>query len=101
MARQVAEKREEITTCTGGRSLGCHHIEHPKSLRHPDIRCFRCGDRMGCYACVEPARELVCLNCNDWATRTAMRVHGPVVGSFEMRRDKLAAAVRMAGRHDE
>ena len=97
MARQVAaEKAKAEETCQGGNSLGCRHDEHPKASRHPDIYCFRCHERMGCFLCVQNARELVCLNCNDWATKIALKVHGPVVGSFEMRRDKLQAAINLA-----
>ena len=88
------KKAEDI--CRGGRSYGCRHDDHPRATKHPDIFCFRCEDRMGCFLCVESARELVCLNCNNWATRIAERVHGPMVGTFELRQRKLNDAIGAA-----
>ena len=96
MGRIVAKQTEPDNVCRGGNSFGCRREEHPKSQKHADIYCFRCGDRMGCYLCVQIARELVCLRCNDWATKIALKVHGPVVGSFEMRREKLNKAIELA-----
>lgn len=85
-------------TCLGGRSFGCRHDEHPISTRHSSIMCYRCGERMGCFLCVASAgRDLICLNCNDWALEIGTRIHGPVVGAFEMRRSKLAQAIAAEG----
>lgn len=77
MPKANGDKKVEV--CHGGNSFGCKHDEHPISAKIPDIFCYRCDERMGCYSCVQIARELLCLRCHDWATRIAMRVHGPIV----------------------
>lgn len=72
-------KAQEQEKCNGGNSFGCSHTEHDRSKRNPNIRCMKCDQRMGCGICVQIARELLCLNCRDWATKTALRAHGHVV----------------------
>lgn len=75
-AKSAAPKLDR--ECRGGLSEGCQHDKHEKSKRTPDISCFRCGARMGCGLCCYIAAELVCLVCKDWATKTAVRVHGSI-----------------------
>ncbi len=75
MPKERREK-QDYPKCHGGNSFGCMHEEHKLA---DDVFCFRCDERMGCRRCVQIARELLCLRCHDWATRIALRVHGPIV----------------------
>ena len=75
--------------CQGGRSWGCRHEEHPKSQKRPNIYCYRCGERMGCFLCVQIPEELLCLRCHDWATEKAMGKHGPIVVDKKMAIQKV------------
>lgn len=65
--------------CIGGRSYNRHQIEHEKSAKKPDIYCYRCGTRMGCAVCCEMPRELICLICHNWATKTGLAFHGNII----------------------
>lgn len=69
--------------CSGGRSFGCKHEEHPLSKRIPNIRCQHCGERMGCNWCVQIPQELICLNCHDWAHWKGLRQHGKMIPRAE------------------
>jgi len=44
---------------------------------------------MGCSLCVQPADELACKRCHQWATPRALRRHGPMVEA-----DKVLDKVR-------
>jgi hypothetical protein len=74
--------------CIGGYSFGCRTDEHPYGkLRN--IYCMVCRARMGCSLCVQPADELACKQCHQWATVVALRQHGPMVEA-----DKVLDKVR-------
>jgi len=66
--------------CVGGYSFGCRTDEHPFG-RLINIFCMNCHARMGCSLCVQPAEELACKMCHQWATPAALRLHGPMVAS--------------------
>jgi hypothetical protein len=71
--------------CLGGRSWQFKPEPHaPGKVK--DIYCYRCKARMGCSFCCEKARELLCLECHNWATKTAMRYHGNIVPCFKVPR---------------
>jgi hypothetical protein len=77
--RKVKEDSPEIIgACRGGRSWQFKQDPH-KPGKIKDIYCYRCKTRMGCSFCCEKARELLCLECHNWATKTAMRYHGNIV----------------------
>ncbi len=79
MARVKIDNNNSGDKCNGGNSFGCYRGEHDKSRRNPNIRCMTCNQRMGCGICCQIPRELLCLNCKDWATKAALNAHGHVV----------------------
>ena len=66
--------------CIGGYSFGCRTDEHPYG-RLVNIFCMNCNARMGCSLCCQPADDLACKRCHQWATRAALRRHGPMVAA--------------------
>lgn len=82
---------DETVICRGGASFGCRRDEHvqrgedtdmngkKRQVERKDVVCYRCQTRMGCTLCVQIARELICLNCHNWATRKGLAAHGNVV----------------------
>jgi hypothetical protein len=76
-------------TCPGGLSYNRRRESH-KLGQVEDILCFRCGKRMGCSACCDRPKDLICLICHDWASRTGLREHGPMVP-----RDKRVDAMKI------
>jgi hypothetical protein len=80
--------KESGDKCSGGNSFGCYHGKHDEGKRRPDIRCMNCRQRMGCSICCQIPRELLCLNCHDWANTIALNTHGHVVEDPEVRLNK-------------
>lgn len=74
--------------CTGGRSFGCKHEEHDYG-RIRNIVCMKCKTRMGCFWCCQIPRELVCLNCHEWAHPKALAAHGPMVHDLDKKREAM------------
>ena len=56
-----------------------------------NIYCYRCKTRMGCSFCCEISRELLCIECHNWATKAAVRYHGNVVPNFKIKRVRTDA----------
>lgn len=88
------QETKSVDLCHGGRSADCLQAEHPKSAKLPDIFCYYCQERMGCWSCVQRPTELFCLYCNNWASRLAMRVHGPVVGDSTQTARKIKEVIK-------
>lgn len=78
MATRRDEEKKPKDLCIGGQSWARRKFEHERG-KIKDVLCYRCGSRMGCSMCVEIGRELLCLICHNWATRTAVRFHGDIV----------------------
>lgn len=71
-------KKEQPELCQGGRSYNRRKHKHEAA---ETVNCYRCGAVMGCKACCEPPHELICLACNNWASRAGLEKHGDVVPS--------------------
>jgi len=71
-------KETPLGKCVGGYSFGCRTDEHAFG-KLINIFCMNCKARMGCSLCVQPAEELACKQCHQWATPSALRMHGPMV----------------------
>lgn len=67
-----------VEKCPGGVSFNRKRHEHEKG-KIPDIVCYRCNNRMGCSRCCDPANDLICLVCHNWATKIALARHGDIV----------------------
>jgi len=81
-------KGPPLGKCAGGYSFGCRTDEHPYG-KLMNIYCMNCKARMGCSLCVQPAEDLACKQCHQWATPRALRAHGPMVAA-----DKVLDKVR-------
>ena len=68
--------RDDEELCSGGQSFNSRHKTHVKGS---DVYCYRCKTRMGCTACVEVSRELICLYCHNWASKHGLKQHGNVM----------------------
>lgn len=79
MPRTKKESSSSGAKCPGGRSYGCKQEEHEYG-KVADIYCDRCKTRMGCSFCCQIPRELLCLNCKDWAKQAGIDAHGHIVG---------------------
>jgi hypothetical protein len=90
MGKELTLSTQEKGKCTGGRSWGCRHDEHEKG-KFPDVLCYRCKVRMGCSRCCERASQLICLECYNWATKGAVRIHGNVVPNIKVPRVRIDA----------
>jgi len=78
------KKTDEIKNpCSGGRSYGCRKAEHEKGR---EVICHRCKAVMGCIKCCENGRDLICLGCHNWATRSGVRYHGNIVPNHKIPR---------------
>lgn len=97
MPRANKAVKAETDKCEGGRSFGCKHETHEISKSLPTVNCRRCGERMGCGACVQIPQELVCLNCHDWADEKGLKAHGPMVPR-ERRVEAIKAVFEVAKR---
>lgn len=96
MPTRKPQTESKASKCMGGKSYGCRTEEHEKSVKFPDITCYRCGTRMGCGWCCQMPRELVCLRCHDWGSAIANDRHGPMVESREKRLAEIKAIARSA-----
>ena len=67
-----------VDKCFGGNSFACKRFEHALG-KIKNITCMTCHQRMGCSLCCQIPRELLCLNCHDWAHPYALAAHGHVV----------------------
>jgi hypothetical protein len=81
-------KGPPLGKCIGGYSFGCRTDEHPYG-KLMNIYCMVCKARMGCSLCVQPAEDLACKRCHQWATPRALWQHGPMVAA-----DKVLEKVR-------
>lgn len=84
----LGDKNSNGAKCTGGRSFGCKHEEHPIG-KVKNIFCRLCNARMGCSSCCQRPDELVCLNCHDWAHIRGLQRHGKMIA-----RDKVYPVVK-------
>ena len=66
----------------GARSLNCKWGEHPLGTI---VYCYRCKAKMGCVYCCEIASDLICLVCNNWASKAGVARHGDVVPNSKVR----------------
>jgi len=55
--------------------LNCRRDEHNLGKA---INCYRCGALMGCTNCCERPREIICLACNNWASKRGVKIHGDI-----------------------
>lgn len=95
----MAEKKTS-DICQGGRSFGCLRKEHAKG-KVPDIYCMTCKTRMGCSVCCQIPRELLCLECHDWAHRYALAAHGHIVkGTQRLDTSIVNPVTRMFGEQE-
>lgn len=39
---------------------------------------------MGCIWCAQTKTELLCLKCNNWATKEALAKHGDIIPNFKV-----------------
>jgi hypothetical protein len=85
MPREKAQPKPKVEQCNGGRSYGCRREPHDYG-RIRDVLCYRCGSRMGCSACVERPREMLCLACHNWASRLGVEHHGNIVPNSKIQR---------------
>ncbi len=81
MPRKQTEQIKPGRVCRGGQSFGCRHDPHELG-KVEDVLCWRCKARLGCSACVQIARELVCLRCHDWGSKAGEEAHGRMVRPF-------------------
>jgi len=75
---QPEEGDSKAGYCCGGRSWQRKQEPHPPG-KVRDVYCYRCKARMGCSRCCERERDLLCLECHNWASKIGVAFHGNVV----------------------
>lgn len=75
MGKKPGKTEQPQLQCSGGRSWGCQHKEHPQGR---EIFCPTCKTYMGCNRCCQIPQEILCLKCEQPALNNGKEEHGKI-----------------------